>query len=110
MDFNYASMGNRIRKLRKNKKLTQEQLAELCDLSTAHIGHIERGTRTMSIDTLVKLAVVLNTGVDYLLFDAVTENDTPFEKITIAVGEHEPENIEKFYSVVRVLADNIDKL
>ena len=44
-EFDYAALGERIRRARKQKHLTQEQLAEACDLSTAHIGHIERGTR-----------------------------------------------------------------
>lgn len=110
MDFNYAEMGKRIRNLRRDKGFTQEQLAELCDLSAAHIGHVERGTRTLSIDTLVKIAMVLETGADYLLFGTVADKDMPYEKITIAVGKYPQENIDRFYSVVKILSENIDRM
>lgn len=110
MDFNYAAMGQRIKKARKAKKLTQEQLAELCDLSTAHIGHVERGTRALSIETLVKLALVLEISTDYLLLDVVTDKDMTFEKITVAVGEYPQEHVDRFYNIVKILVDNIDKI
>ena len=110
MDFNYAAMGQRIKKARKAKKLTQEQLAELCGLSTAHIGHVERGTRALSIETLVKLALVLEVSTDYLLLDVVTDKDMTFEKITVAVGEYPQEHVDRFYNIVKILVDNIDKI
>ena len=56
-DFDYIALGERIRKARKKKLLTQEQLAEACNLSTAHIGHIERGTRALSIESLIIIPI-----------------------------------------------------
>lgn len=47
IQFDYPALGARIRKTRKEKGLTQEQLAKMCDLSTAHIGHIERGDKSV---------------------------------------------------------------
>lgn len=110
MDFNYIAMGRRIKKARKAKNLTQEQLAEMCDLSTAHIGHVERGTRALSLETLVKISLVLDVSTDYLLMDVVTDKDMTFEKITVAVGEYPQERIDRFYNIVKVLVDNIDKI
>ena len=110
MDFNYAAMGRRIKKIRKEKGLTQEQLAELCDLSTAHIGHVERGSRALSIETLVKIALVLDVSTDYILLDVVADKDMNFEKITVAIGEYPQENIDRFYNVVKILADNIEQI
>jgi transcriptional regulator with XRE-family HTH domain len=110
MDFNYVAMGQRIKSARKKKKLTQEQLAELCDLSTAHIGHVERGSRALSIETLVKLALVLDVSTDYLLLDVMADKDTIFEKITISFGDHPKERVERFYNIVKILSDNIDRI
>ena len=53
MNIDYISIGNRIRTARTNLSLSQEQLAEKCNLSTSFIGHIERGSRKMSLETLV---------------------------------------------------------
>lgn len=110
MEFNYVAMGRRIKKARKEKGLTQEQLAELCDLSTAHIGHVERGSRALSIETLVKIAIVLEISTDYILLDIIADNDTNFEKVTISVGEYPQERVERFYNIIKILADNIERI
>ena len=65
--IDYQSLGHRIRCARKAAKLTQEQLADLTDLCTAYIGHIERGTRKLSVETLCKLCDVLGLSADHLL-------------------------------------------
>ena len=46
---------------RKGKKLSQSQLAELCDVATGTIGNIECGLANPSFDLILKLAQVLNT-------------------------------------------------
>ena len=53
-------LGKRIRELRKSKKLTQEQLAELLGIGTPNISYIETGKYAPSMDTLEKLANVLD--------------------------------------------------
>ena len=51
-NIDYTALGKRIKNKRIEKGFTQEQLGELCELSAAHIGHIERGTRILSVDVL----------------------------------------------------------
>lgn len=63
----YEAIGQRIRAHRKLNNLTQSQLAEMIGRSTAFIGHIERGTRTMSIETLCKLSEALHITTDCIL-------------------------------------------
>ena len=58
--MDYEAMGARIRALRKRNGLTQAQLAEAVHISTSFMGHIERGTRIASLDTLVRLSQVLD--------------------------------------------------
>ncbi len=62
-------IGDRIQDARKAAKLTQEQLAEMCDCSTKHIGDVERGDASASWPLAVKIGKALNTGVDYYLAD-----------------------------------------
>ena len=45
MQIDYISLGSRIKEVRKNQDLTQEQLAELADLSTTHISNIENAKK-----------------------------------------------------------------
>ncbi len=108
--FDYFSLGQRIRKARKEKKMTQEQLAEACNLSTAHIGHIERGTRALSIESLITISNILNVSTDYLLLDISNSNNKNISTILNTLNDTNTDKYNTLYSVVKILAENIDKL
>lgn len=69
MPINYKEVGSRIRYRRTGMLLTQAQLAEMVGCSVQFLGHIERGTRKMSIETLVAISEALNLSTDYILKD-----------------------------------------
>ncbi len=71
MTIDYAAMGRRIRRKRQEKGFTQIEFAQRINLSPSYFGHIERGTRTPSLDTLVLIANELMVGVDVLLRDSL---------------------------------------
>ena len=66
-NIDYKEIGKRIRAERRRQDLTQEKLAELAEISESFLGHIERGGRTLSIETLAKLANVLGLTVEYII-------------------------------------------
>ncbi|OGK27691.1 hypothetical protein A3B50_04160 [Candidatus Roizmanbacteria bacterium RIFCSPLOWO2_01_FULL_40_42] len=59
-------VGNRIQKLRKQRGLTQEQLAEKIRVSPTYIGFIEQGQRNPSINTADKIARILGVKLSNL--------------------------------------------
>lgn len=63
----YKKLGERIKKLRKEKGLTQEELAELAKVDPKSIIQIEAGKRNSTIKTVNKIAVALKTSVAKLL-------------------------------------------
>ena len=63
----YRQIGAQVRSLRREHKLTQEQLAEKAGISLSFLGHIERGTRKMSVETLYALSKALDCSADTLL-------------------------------------------
>ena len=65
--MDYVDMGKRVRKQRQLIGRTQQELAERIGVSTSFVGHVERGTRKASLETLVALSNALGVGVDYLL-------------------------------------------
>ena len=65
--MDYVDMGKRVRKQRQLIGLTQQELAERIGVSTSFVGHVERGTRKASLETLVALSNALGVGVDSLL-------------------------------------------
>lgn len=57
-----------IRNERKNKRITQEELAEKLDISPTHVKHIESGRRKPSIEILFELTKILNISLDGVVF------------------------------------------
>jgi len=73
--LDYKFLGKRIREERLKLNLTQEKLAEDISISTAYLGQIERGERSITLDKLVPLANRLGVTVDFLLEDYLSAND-----------------------------------
>ena len=75
MDF--CSIGQRIKHARIKKDLTQEQLAEMINVSRHHISLIETGAKGISLETLVNISNMLQVPISELLSDnlTVTEKD-----------------------------------
>ena len=62
-----VEFGDRLRQLRKDRKLTQQQLADLIGVKNSVISFYEVGERIPSPDILRKLALALHVTADYLL-------------------------------------------
>ena len=62
-----VNMGNKLRSLRIEKKLTQKQIAERIGLAISAVSSYESGTRYPSYEVLVKLAHIFQVSTDYLL-------------------------------------------
>ena len=69
--MDYAAIGKRIRAHRKRLNLSQEELAEMVNISTVHMSHIETGNTKLSLPVLVSIASVLEVQTDDLLFEQV---------------------------------------
>ena len=63
-------LGDAIRGRRKDRKLSQEKLAERADVHRNYIGLIERGEQNITIESLVKVAKALKCKVMDLVVDA----------------------------------------
>jgi len=108
--IDYTEIGHKIRKARITYSYTQEQLAELCGISTAFLGHIERGTRAMSLETLITICSVLNISLDYLLLDEIPETDSTVSAILTEVKSKGDVQYHKFLNIIKALALVSDKL
>ena len=65
--MDYYAIGQQIRKSRKARGLSQEQLAEMVNISTTHMSHIETGNTKLSLPVLVDIANALDVRTDDLL-------------------------------------------
>ncbi len=74
-ELDYGRVGMRIRQVRKVKGWSQDELARKCGISMSFLGHIERGTRIMSLETFVNICGALEADADELLWGEVHPSD-----------------------------------
>ena len=65
------SIGENLRKYRKQRKMTQENLAEKANLTPNYIGMVERGEKIPSLETFITLLNALGVSADMVLFDVI---------------------------------------
>lgn len=74
--LNNIEVGERIRKIRKQLKMSREAFAELINISDIFLGQIERGKRSLSIMTLASISTSTGVSTDYILFGTPEETST----------------------------------
>lgn len=70
-----------LRRLRVAKNISQDELALMSDVERAYVGHLERGTKNPTIDTLAKLAAALECEM-MELFRTAPSDAKPFKPLT----------------------------
>ncbi len=75
------NIGAKIRELRKEKKMTQEELADRLRISSEAVSKWETGASSPDIDTLPKLAICFGTSLDDLLDFDQSKLDAAIEAI-----------------------------
>ena len=63
------SIGSRVKYHRLRNKISQEELADLAQVSRVHISYLERGERIPSMESFINIANALNVTSDDLLLD-----------------------------------------
>lgn len=77
---------NRLKELRIEKNLSQNQLAELFNISQQAVSHYEKGVRGIDSSLIKTLAKFFDVSTDYLLGISDVRNYTEDSNITIALN------------------------
>jgi transcriptional regulator with XRE-family HTH domain len=101
-------LGQRLRALRKQRGLSQERLGQRAHLSGKFIGEVERGEKSISIDSLYHVAVALDTPlrdlVDLRGTRPAAVPSEPAEKIFALIrGRRRPDELRRAYDVLRAM-------
>ena len=96
--MDYIQLGKRVRQQRLLNKLTQEQLAERAGISCAFVGHIERGEKKASIETVVALCNALDVTPTVLLQDSLSAEVLAGQ---LSAGSPEGELMSDIFQVLR---------
>jgi len=102
MDYN--KLGQRIRQERLKLRITQAKLAEDIHISDGYIGQIERGERSLTLDTLIRLANRLGVSIDYLLKDSTAPADENFvDQFRVLIDSQSDRNKQMAIDVVKIM-------
>ena len=85
MAVNYISLGQRLKAIRKNRNLSQKQLADLLNSSTSYISYIENGKKSMSIEFLISVVNTLAVSTDDLLCDSLNAKSKAFDQEIVSI-------------------------
>ena len=99
-------LGQRLRALRKQRGLSQERLGERAGLSGKFIGEVERGEKSISIDSLYRVSVALEVPLRELT-DVRERSGVPLEEaekiFALVSGRRRVEDLRRAYEVLRAM-------
>ena len=70
-----TALGLRIRELRNERHMSQEELAFKAGISAAHLGQIERALKNPTVDTVAKIAAAMDVSITTLFTDEQAKPD-----------------------------------
>jgi XRE family transcriptional regulator, regulator of sulfur utilization len=100
-------LGQRLRALRKQRSLSQERLGERAGLSGKFIGEVERGEKSISIDSLYRVSVALEIPLRDLTDVRERNAAVPLEEaekiFALISGRRRAEDLRRAYDVLRAM-------
>ena len=106
MALDYHIIGERLKKARVEKNMTQEKLAEQLDVSIAFLSRIERGSSHINLKRLNQLCDLLDVSEGYLLNGASSSSENYLDKeFTDLIKSVSPEKQKLIYNVAKTIAE-----
>lgn len=96
---NYEAVGNRIRKLRTDKGMTQEELAFRLGSSAAYLSNIENGIKKPSLTKLTDIARQLDVTLNDLIYEK-DEAEPSDDELLKLLSSFEPEKVARLKTYI----------
>ncbi|HOD93266.1 MAG TPA: helix-turn-helix transcriptional regulator [Clostridia bacterium] len=110
MSLLYRKFGNRVREKRVMVDMSQETLAEKCDVSTSYIGLVERGERKPSLEIVLKIANALNVTPNSLTLDSIKHKPSNNkDKLVLMINDFDDTQINTTFEIVNQIHSYIKK-
>ena len=107
----YKDIGARIRKARQDQDITQEQLAEMVGVGTAHISHIETGSGTPGFSTILNIINTLGCSADEILCIEVAKARPVFnQRASEMFSDCSQDELKLITSVILSMKENMRRL
>ncbi len=107
MALDYNIIGERLKKARQNKHMTQETLSEKLDMSVAFLSRIECGSSFISLKRLDQICEILDVSKGYILEGASINSKNYLNKDFSELLSNCPQDKYKLiYNIAKVIIDD----
>mgnify|MGYP001074874117 FL=1 len=106
MALDYTIIGERLKKARTDKKMTQERLAEKLDVSIAFLSRIERGNSHINLKRLSQICEILGVSEGYIL-NGTSSNSANYltSEFNDILNSVSPEKQKLIYKMAKVISE-----
>ena len=107
MALDYNIIGERLKKARLDKNLTQEMLAEKLDVSVAFLSRIERGSSFINLKRLNQICSILEISEGEILNGVSNDSNTYLNKdLSNLIKNCPPEKVNLIYNIAKVIVES----
>lgn len=99
MDANSEFVGQRINDTRKSRGYSREKLAEKADISVQFLADIEKGRKSMTVNTLRRIAAALSVTTDYIVNGTETSETDRVTAMLASLNTYHRTQAEKLLAV-----------
>lgn len=111
-DINYSAIGQRMQKLRRERNITQEQIANALGVTVAFISNVENNRAKMNLRVLYHYARILDVSIDYILQPGTPEDTsadlTLDREILHILKKYSREDKERLIRILTILKEQPD--
>ena len=106
MALDYTIIGQRLKKARIDKKMTQDNLAEKLDVSIAFLSRIERGNSHINLKRLSQVCDILGVTEGYIL-NGTSSNSSNYlsSEFSEILNQVSPEKQKLIYKIAKVISE-----
>ena len=106
MALDYTIVGERLKKAKIKKKLTQENLSEQLGISVAFLSKVERGNSHVNLKRLSQICDILGVTEGYILNgSSSTSQDYLFSEFSDILAKASPEKQKLIYKIAKVIIE-----
>lgn len=103
-----GKLGSTIRQIRRGRRMTQEDLAEIAGVNVKHLGEVERGNGNPTLQLLIKIADALGEEVSDLFAASTTQQDestSTVAEIIAFIRKLDQHTIQKLHKIIQVVVE-----
>ena len=107
MALDYSIIGERLKKARLAKNMTQENLAEQLDVSVAFLSRVERGHSHLNLNRLTQVCELLDVSEGYILSGSSENSESYLEEdFKKLLAKYSPEKQRLIYNIAKTIAED----